>query len=133
MGDRRGEPPDGRSSIERLEVDFAIPVYLTMEQEYALQRLLDEVTRAPCNQPVNGVHWVASSGSKPAWSQVDALFLGKAVDPEAPEHGEPTFDDSVFSIETCARPFANGRERALVLAEEIRSGDKNQNTIGDEK
>jgi hypothetical protein len=39
----------------------------------------------------------------PNFSQNDAFFLGKPVDPNAPESGEPTFDDSVFHLDTSAR------------------------------
>lgn len=42
-------------------------------------------------------------GSKPIFSKADCRFLGKPVDPDAPESGEPTFDDEVLHIETAAR------------------------------
>ncbi|MCK5611081.1 hypothetical protein KAR91_54915 [Candidatus Pacearchaeota archaeon] len=100
---RQSDPPDDRGPIRALEVEFAIPVYLSREQERTLQHLLDDIVNAPYNQPEGQVHWVSGYGSKPHWSQQDAQFLGKPSNPNSPESGEPTFDDSVFHIESAVK------------------------------
>ena len=87
--------------IQRIEVAFAVPVRLTDDQEHRLTDLIAEIARA--NTPAGHSHWLFSHGTKPIWSQADAAFLGKPVDPEAPESGEPSFDDAVLYFETAVR------------------------------
>lgn len=87
--------------IRTIEVSFAVPVELTSEQYRALAKLVDDVARA--HAPEGCVHWLFGQGSKPQWSQADSALLGKPVDPNAPERGEPTFDDSVLYLETSCR------------------------------
>lgn len=115
--DRCGEPPDGECDqrLSSLEVSFAIPCYVTLDQLKRLHALVDEIVEAPCNQPKEGVHWPAGCGAKPQWSQVDSRLLGLIVDAEAPESGEPTFDNDVYFIETCSRGFVSEEERERKL------------------
>lgn len=115
--DRRAAEPYG-NSLSKIEINFSIPTYWTTEQERTLHRLLDEVINKPYNQPTNGIHWVCGYGSKPRWSQEDAIFLGKTIDPDASERGEPTYDDKIFHIEICTRPFVSDGERNRVLRQE---------------
>jgi hypothetical protein len=89
------------SKVSRLEVEFAIPVEVTDKQYQKLAALVSEICDA--NVPEGCVHWASGFGSKPHFSQADAIFLGKRVEPDAPDTGEPTFDDDVFYIETCCR------------------------------
>lgn len=118
--DRCGEPTDEDSACVRsLEVSFAIPVWMTQEQMRRFNELVREITYAPCNQPKEGVHWPAGFGSKPHWSQVDAIMLRKPAEPGAPETGEPTFDDDVYYIETCSREFVSDKERERKLKERL--------------
>lgn len=49
------------------------------------------------------VMWVFGYGSKPKFSQSDAIFMGKLPDPSSPEHGEPTWDESIYAIEIAER------------------------------
>ncbi len=100
---RKAPPGEDDNLVEKIEVEFAIPVFITGEQQHRLANLLEEIARAPKNTPVNGVHWQSGVGSKPSWSQYDAAFLGKQVDPNAPPTGEPTYDDSILHFETSAR------------------------------
>jgi hypothetical protein len=87
--------------IRKIEIEFAIPVELTDDEQ---RRLCDFVQRiAKRHQPDGMVHWQSGCGSKPIFSQADSRFLGKPVDPSAPERGEPEFDDEVYHIETYAR------------------------------
>ena len=88
-------------NIHKIEVEFAVPVEITSEQEQALIKLIGEIAKA--NTPSGLVHWVCGVGFKPTFSQQDCEFLGKPVDPNAPESSEPTFDDTIFHIETSAR------------------------------
>lgn len=87
--------------ISRIEIDFAIPVELTDDQEATLQKLVSDIARA--NQPTGKKHWLFGSGSKPTFSQADCRFMGKPVDPNAPESGEPTFDDEILYYETAVK------------------------------
>lgn len=87
--------------ITRIEIDFALPVELTTEQQVALDKLIGEICDA--NKPDGWCFWPAGMGSKPSFSKTDAMFLGKEVDPNAPESGEPTWDDSVYFVECAAR------------------------------
>jgi len=101
--DRKQQPPDDCPPSEAIEIVFAIPVYLTRGQNSRLHALLDEIVKAPWNQVNGHVHWVSGYGCKPKWSKADCAFLGKPVDPDAPDSGEPTFDDTVYQIETSIR------------------------------
>lgn len=100
---RLAQPGEDDYQLERIEVEFAIPVFITIGQQQRLAELVEEIARAPMNTPINGVHWQSGAGSKPNWSRADAALLGKACAPDAPDTGEPTFDDSVLYFETSAR------------------------------
>ena len=88
-------------SISRIEVDFAVPVELTDKEMRQIHQIVDAACRR--TETDSMVHWAAGCGHKPQFSKADCLFLGKESDPNAPDSGEPTFDSSVFYIETCAR------------------------------
>lgn len=103
--------------LTKIEVDFGLRVFMTREQQRRLLEVLEEIVDAPCNQPVEGVHWVAGIGSKPNLSAIDAALLGKDVGANPPADGEePTFSDDVFQVESCAREFLPKRERERILA-----------------
>ncbi len=94
--------------IRKIEIAFALPVELTDEE---MRKLCDFVQRiAKRHQPEGMVHWQSGCGSKPIFSQTDAMFLGKAVDPNAPASGEPTWDDEIFHIDTFAREIYPGEK-----------------------
>ncbi len=88
-------------SIRKIEIEFALPVELTDEEQRTILDMVQAIAKR--HQPEGMVHWQSGCGSKPIFSQADARFLGKPVDPNAPESGEPEWDDEVFHIETCAR------------------------------
>ena len=90
-----------REVIQRIEIEFALPVELTDEEYQALDRIVGHVCKRSC--PEGWAFWPAGYGSKPQWSRADALFLGKEAEPNAPASGEPTFDDSIYHIECAAR------------------------------
>ena len=100
---RQAEPGEDDFSVCKIEMDFAIPVWLTREQERDLHRIIGAIVDRPCNKPAGGVHWPSGYGSKPQWSREDARFLGVRTDDDAPESGEPTFDSEVLYFETTAR------------------------------
>lgn len=87
--------------IRRIEVDFAIPVELSVEHQKALALVIVDIIKA--NTPPGQVHWLFGFGSRPSFSQADAAFLGHAADPGAPATGEPTSDDSIYHMETACR------------------------------
>lgn len=119
MNDERLSPPPANEQCEpfritSFEVFFGMPVWITLEDQQNFQDIFEGVVKAPWNQPKDGVHWLAGCGSKPSWSAVDSLMLGKAVEPGAPITGGPTFNDSVYQLESAARTFVSDTERERV-------------------
>jgi hypothetical protein len=111
--DRWAPPPsDALTPLQGIELCFAIPVHVTREQHSYLSELMEAIVFAPYNLPKGGVHWVSGCGSKVNFSQRDAQFMGIAVDPAAPEAGEPTVDSTIFTMSTSARAFVSERERS---------------------
>lgn len=97
---RKADPHEDDVCIHRIEVEFAIPVYFPPGALRELDGLLSSVIRMKMNQLEGHAHWISGYGSKPNWSQMDAVFLGKTPADDAPLRGEPTFDDSTYHIET---------------------------------
>lgn len=87
--------------IRQIEIAFAVPVELTSSDQRILCEFVQQI--AKLNTPEGMVHWQFGMGSKPRFSQKDATFLGKEIDPNAPLDGEPTFDSEIFFIETACR------------------------------
>ena len=71
--------------INRVELDFCLPVELTDDEQKALQILVKRICDRHC--PEGWVYWASGIGSRPIWQE--------------PE--EPDFDHTVFSISTCVR------------------------------
>jgi hypothetical protein len=118
-------PDPDASELASIEVEFALTVLMTQDQQRRLLELIDEITDAPWNMPAEGVHWIAGVGTKTHWSRVDSAMLGKAPESGAPLSGEPTYDDSVFHVETCARAFVSDKERERTIkrrASEVTEG-----------
>jgi hypothetical protein len=113
------------SSCNRIEIEFGINVAITQYQQRMLHELISEIVSDPWNQPKEGVHWLAGSGSKPRYSQADCHFLGIPVDANAPIAGEPTFDDCTLFMETCARGFVSETERERKLKERAKEPTPN--------
>jgi hypothetical protein len=65
--------------------------------------LLNEVCEAYEAEHPDRVMWPSGYGSAPKWSKRDAAFLGLSADDDAPDSGEPTFDDSTFQISISER------------------------------
>lgn len=97
---REAEPHEDDLLIQRIEIEFAIPVYLPHGAMRELDGLLSSVVRMKMNQLEGHAHWVSGCGAKPMWSQADAVFLGKTPADDAPASGEPSFDSSVYHVET---------------------------------
>lgn len=87
----------------KIEIDFAVPVFVTHEQSQRLLEFLDEIVKAEWNQRPGVDHWLLGWGDKPQWSKMDALLLGRKAEPGAPFFGEPEFDEAVFYVETGAK------------------------------
>ena len=101
---RQGPPNDNDSVVSRIEIEFGLPTYLPQGFMQDLHELLSAVVKLKRNQPEGGRHWVSGYGAKPIWSKADARFLGKTPADAAKDSGEPTWDDSVYHIETSVRP-----------------------------
>jgi hypothetical protein len=107
---REAEPHDDDVECQRIEIEFAIPVFIPQAALRELDGLLSSIVRLKTNQLKGHAHWVSGYGSKPLWSQADARFLGKTPADDAPAIGEPSFDDSVYHIETsCIARRGDGR------------------------
>lgn len=106
---RQAEPHEDDVCMQRIEVEFAIPVYFPAGALRELDGLLSSVIRMKINQLEGHAHWVSGYGSKPMWSQADARFLGKTPADDAPASGEPTFDDAVYHIETSCIQRTDGK------------------------
>lgn len=96
-----GVTPSAGGDISKIEIEFAIPVKLTDEDRRILAEFAQRLAKA--HEPEGWVHWQSGIGSKPLWSKADAVFLGKTADDNAPETGEPKWDESVLHIDTTAR------------------------------
>jgi hypothetical protein len=92
--------------IRRIEVNFAIPVDITDSEMQQLDSLIQTIAKR--NQPSGYLHWCAECGSKPRWSKTDGRALGIEVSEDAPESGEPTFDDDVLYFATFCREKYEG-------------------------
>lgn len=97
---REGEQHEDDVECHRIEIEFAIPVFIPQGALRELNGLLSSIVRMKTNQLKGHAHWVSGYGSKPLWSQADARFLGKTPADDAPLRGEPSFDNSVYHIET---------------------------------
>lgn len=91
--------------IRKIEIEFALPVELSTQEQMALDRLVGQICDRHC--PDGWAFWPAGCGQKPIFSQADQRFLGKPVDPNAPESGEPEWDSSVYSIDCAARELSS--------------------------
>jgi len=100
-------------SIRKVEIDFALPVELTDDEMHQLCEIANNAARRTETPEI--VHWQAGCGSKPSFSRADCCFLGKEPDEDAPDSGEPTWDDEIFYIETFSR------ERYKSEASDVRS------------
>lgn len=109
--------------ITRIEIDFALPVELTTNEQMALDKVIGHICNRTC--PEGWAFWPAGYGNKPHFSKADARFLGVPVDSDAPESGEPTWDDSIYYIECAARELhpeeIERRKQKAVRAEKSRN------------
>ena len=79
------EPDNDGFEIRKIEIDFALPVTMTERIQRELGAIVDRMVRETESETV--VHWAAGRGSKPIWN----------------EPHEPTWDASVYQIETATR------------------------------
>jgi hypothetical protein len=101
--------------VSKIEVLFARPVDLTDAEMHEIHDIVDDAARR--TETDEFVHWAAGTGCKPNWSKTDCKIFGYEPTPDSPESGEPTWDDSVYYIETATReryktePFEPGKKR----------------------
>lgn len=101
---RQAEPSLDDSLYERIEMEFAIPVYVTQEQLRKAHELFNEICENPANKPIDGVHWASGYGAKMInLSQADAALLGKTIQPGAPPTGEPEWDEMTLHFESSVK------------------------------
>jgi hypothetical protein len=111
--DRCAEADDDDCLLDRIEINFAIPIYLSHSQQRRMHELIHEIVRDHKNQPKEGVHWLSMTGSKPNFSAVDCNLLGLKPGPNPPADGEePNYDALVLCFGSSARSFNSERERA---------------------
>lgn len=95
----------------KIEVEFYVPVVVTQGQWRKIADVIDEILKNPGSCPEGHVHWLSGYGAKPLFSKADARFLGVPVPPDAPESGEPEWDDSVIHFSTYCRPAYPGEKK----------------------
>lgn len=106
-----GEDKDA-GGVSKLEVSFPCEVELTYRVQRQLTELVDEMCKRYERTHPGRVMWPMGVGNKVNWSKADAAFLGRTAEPDAPESGEPTYDDSVFCIEVAEREDLHGNNPA---------------------
>ena len=106
--ERKAKPTAEDMLCEQIEIAFALPCYITQEQQHALWKIAREIVESPVNQASGFVHWLSTTGCKTNWSKVDAALLGKKADANAPDAGEPTYDESIFVLESSFRAAHEG-------------------------
>lgn len=90
--------------VQKIEISFGRDVEIPDDEFQRLMRLVDKICKKNC--PEGWAFWPAGYGFKPRWSKQDAAFLGVEADPNAPDSGEPSYDESVFSIECASRELS---------------------------
>lgn len=121
LSERLQPPPDG-ITVEKIEVEFDIPVTLSSDQHRKLHALVTEIADSPWNQPKDGVLWFGFEGGRLNLSRVDAALMGKVPGPNPPPDGEePESDDTVLVLGVHARAFHSPQERETVERERRRS------------
>ena len=117
--------------ISKIEVSFARPVDLTDAEMHEIHNIVDDAARR--TETDEFVHWAAGTGCKPNWSKTDCKIFGHEPTPDSPESGEPTWDDTVFYIETATRerydsesfkPWAPRKTNAARFAELLEAIDQ---------
>lgn len=106
--------------INRIEISFPVGIEFPAGFDQALDALVNMVCKAYEAQNPTRVMWPAGAGSKPKFSVADSIFLGKAPDADAPDAGEPTFDDSVYEISVAEREDYHGQNPANPERERLR-------------
>ena len=116
VNDRCAEPAEDDCKLTSIEINFAIPTYLSQALQGQLIELITKVVRDPKNEPREGLHWLASIGGKMSYSNIDSALLRRTPSAEPPADGEePTCQDDVLCLETTCRSFSSEAERARTL------------------
>jgi len=119
VNDRCAPSDEDDCELNRIEINFAIPTYLSQAQQGKLIELINEVVRDPKNEPKEGVHWLGFIGGKLSFSMVDNALLRRQRhpgDPPPPADGEePTCQDDVLCLESNCRSFNSEKEKERVL------------------
>jgi hypothetical protein len=87
--------------VTKIEVSFARPVDLTDGDMHTIHTVVAEAARR--TETPEFVHWAAGTGSKPNWSKTDCEIFGYEPTNDSQESGEPTWDHTVYYIETATR------------------------------
>ena len=91
--------------MRRIEVEFAIDVEVSDEQDAQLYAVISDIVKA--NTPAGMVHWIVSGGHKPLWSDADvALFPDLGSGRSGRPSGEPDYDEDTYYLQTACRAEA---------------------------
>lgn len=97
--------------IESIQLEFAIPIYLTQAEQAELTVFFHDLIEKPYNQLKEGTHWHSFTGGRMSYSNVDAALLGKAPGPNPPPDGaEPDSDDTALVLESTCQEFLDPAE-----------------------
>lgn len=108
--------------VTQIEIQFPCPVELPEGWERALDGLIDIVCKQYQREHPKEVMWPSGHGSKPTFSKADAAFLGKPATPDAPDTGEPTWDDSIYQISVACREDYYGENPRNPDRERLQAG-----------
>ena len=91
--------------IRKIEIELPFPMEIDSRVFEMIDRILTKYVCTPYEKHyMTRVMWVSAHGSKPSYSEVDALVLGKkGFDPNIKNGDEPTYDDSIWQIEISER------------------------------
>ncbi len=94
--------------VRKIEISFPETVEVPEWIMYELSMMADRICKVYEGQNPTRKMWPASEGSKPQWSKADAAFLGVSAGLDAPNSGEPKFDDSIYQIGCYEREDLHG-------------------------
>lgn len=116
LNERCAEPAEDDCRLTSIEINFAIPTYLSQAQQGQLIELISKVVKDPKNAPKEGLHWLGFIGGKMSFSNVDSALLERAPSADPPADGEePTSKDDVLCLESYCRSFSSEQERERTL------------------
>lgn len=92
-------------SIRKIEIEFPREISIDPRVFRAIDVIITKYVCEPYKvEHPNRTMWVSGHGSKPNFSRIDAMFLGKTeYDHTVPDGAEPRYEDDIYQIEISER------------------------------